>query len=162
MYLCSCTIESFTLLWKLFRCSAKPQIWLFFPNSINELPQDKTNKVAFAPSKDWDQPGHPPSLIRVFVVHSMGSSAPKFSSCGQRRLWSDWADAQADQSLRWAHMPFCWFCRKSAQVQYYWALMQDPLFEYKEYRQPSTIHRGYPASLQVFPPIPSFRLQTAW
>ena len=23
--------------------------------------------------------------------------------------WSDWADAQADLSLRWAHMPFCWF-----------------------------------------------------
>ena len=21
--------------------------------------------------------------------------------------WSDWADAQADLSLRWAHMPFC-------------------------------------------------------
>ena len=26
-----------------------------------------------APSKDSDQPGHPPSLIRVFSVHSMGS-----------------------------------------------------------------------------------------
>ena len=29
--------------------------------------------------------------------------------------WSDWADAQADQSLRWAHMPFCWFCHEAAQ-----------------------------------------------
>ena len=28
---------------------------------------------------------------------------------GQRRLWSYWADAQADQSLCWAHMPFCCF-----------------------------------------------------
>ena len=28
---------------------------------------------------------------------------------GQWRLWSDWADVQADPSLRWAHMPFCWF-----------------------------------------------------
>ena len=26
-----------------------------------------------------------------------------FFSCGQRRLWSDWANAQADLSLRWAH-----------------------------------------------------------
>ena len=26
-----------------------------------------------APSKDSDQPGHPPSLIRVFTVHSLGS-----------------------------------------------------------------------------------------
>ena len=33
----------------------------------------------------------------------------------QRRLWSDWADAQADLSLRLAHMPFCRFCRALAQ-----------------------------------------------
>ena len=30
---------------------------------------DKTNKLACAPSEDKDQPGHPPSLIRVFAVH---------------------------------------------------------------------------------------------
>ena len=30
------------------------------------------------------------------------------------RIWSDWADAQADLSLRWAHMPFCWFCHEAA------------------------------------------------
>ena len=34
----------------------------------------------------------------------------------QRRLWSDWADAQADLSLRWAHMPFCWFCHDAAHI----------------------------------------------
>ena len=28
--------------------------------------------------------------------------------------WLDWADAQADPSLRWAHMPFCWFCHEAA------------------------------------------------
>ena len=27
-----------------------------------------------------------------------------------QRLWSDWADAQADLSLRWAQRSFCWFC----------------------------------------------------
>ena len=56
-----------------------------------------------APSLDSDQPGHPPSLIRVFAVRSVGSLGSKLFSCGQRRLWSDWADAQADLSLRWAH-----------------------------------------------------------
>ena len=30
--------------------------------------------------------------------------------------WSDWADAQADLSLRWAHMLFCWFCHEMAQI----------------------------------------------
>ena len=34
---------------------------------------DKTNKMACAPSEDSDQPGHPPSLIRVFAVRSMDS-----------------------------------------------------------------------------------------
>ena len=34
----------------------------------NEPPHDKTNKIAGAPSEDSDQPGHPPSLIRVFAV----------------------------------------------------------------------------------------------
>ena len=29
---------------------------------------DKTNKMACAPSKDWYQPGHPPSLIRMLYA----------------------------------------------------------------------------------------------
>ena len=39
-----------------------------------------------APNEDSDQPGHSPSLIRVFTLRSMGSCGPKLSSCGQRRL----------------------------------------------------------------------------
>ena len=62
-----------------------------------------------APSEDSDQPGHPLSLIRVFTLHSMGSKGPKLSSCRQRRLWSDWVDAQADLSLRWAQTHFVGF-----------------------------------------------------
>ena len=38
-----------------------------------EPPRDKTNKMACAPSEDSDQPVHPPSLIRAFAVHSVGS-----------------------------------------------------------------------------------------
>ena len=63
----------------------------------------QTHKMTFVPSEDSDQPGHPPSLIRVFTVRSMGSLGPNFASGGQSWLWSDWADAQADLSLRWAH-----------------------------------------------------------
>ena len=62
-----------------------------------------------APSEDSDQPGHLISLIRVFAVRSVGSLGPKHSSCGQRILWSDWADAQAELSLRWAHTRFVGF-----------------------------------------------------
>ena len=49
-----------------------------------ELPHDKPNKMICAPSEDSDQPGHPPSLIRVFVVRSKDSQGPKVSSYGQR------------------------------------------------------------------------------
>ena len=34
---------------------------------LYEPPHDKTNEMACAPSEDSDQPGHPPSLIRVFA-----------------------------------------------------------------------------------------------
>ena len=34
----------------------------------------------------------------------------------RRRLQSDGADAQADLNLRWAHMPFCWFCHEAAHL----------------------------------------------
>ena len=33
-----------------------------------EPPHDKTSKMAGAPSEDSDQPGHPPSLIRIFAA----------------------------------------------------------------------------------------------
>ena len=32
--------------------------------------------------------------------------------------WSVWADAQADLSLRWVHMPFCSFCHEAAQMPF--------------------------------------------
>ena len=39
----------------------------------NEPRHDKTNQSDCAPSEDSDQPGHQPSLIRIFAVHSVGS-----------------------------------------------------------------------------------------
>ena len=90
---------------------------------------DKTNKMTVRPAKTQISLGirplvlsrvgsiykHPPRLIRVFALRSVGSYGPKLSSCRQRRLWSDWADAQADLSFRWVHMPFCWFRHELAQ-----------------------------------------------
>ena len=49
------------------------------------------------------------SVWSVFAARLMGSLGNKLSSCGQRRLWSDWADAQADLSLRWTHSHFVGF-----------------------------------------------------
>ena len=51
----------------------------------NEPRHDKTNKISVHPAKTRISLG-----IQVFAVHSMDSKGPKVSSCGQRRLWSDW------------------------------------------------------------------------
>ena len=72
----------------------------------NELPNDKTNKMACAPREDSVQPGHPPSLIRVFAVRMKKHWILSYRLSALRRLWSDWADAQADLSLHWAHSHF--------------------------------------------------------
>ena len=54
-----------------------------------------------APSEDSDQPGHPPSLIRVFAVRMKKLCVLSYPLSAQQRLWSDSADAQDDDlSLR--------------------------------------------------------------
>ena len=81
-----------------------------------------------APSEDSDQPGHPPSLIRVFTVCMVNAWVIRYPLSAQRRLWSAWADAQADLSLislggcpGWSEsslgaQPFCWFCHEAANL----------------------------------------------
>ena len=63
---------------------------------INEPPHD--NKMTCAPSKDSDQPEQLPSLIRVFAVCMKKSWVLSYPLRSQQRQWSDWVDAQADQS----------------------------------------------------------------
>ena len=48
-------------------CSISLSVYLYEPR------HGKTNKVTVRASEDSDQPGHPPSLIRVFAVRSVGS-----------------------------------------------------------------------------------------
>ena len=69
---------------------------------------DKTNNVVVRPAKTQISLGMRP-VWSVFAVRLMGSSGSKVSSCGQWRLWSDWTDAQADLSFRWAHSHFVGF-----------------------------------------------------
>ena len=42
-----------------------------------EPARDKTNKMTCVPSEDSDQPGHLPSLIRIFAVHIEETLCPK-------------------------------------------------------------------------------------
>ena len=85
-------------LWQV--CSEKLWNWAAsWQNQQNEC----------APSEDSDQPGHLPSLISGFAVRMKKALVPSYPLSTQRRLWSDWADAQADLSLRWAHSHFVGF-----------------------------------------------------
>ena len=92
--------------WKIVDWDVKPQhnqptiIWA-------ATWQNKQNECA--PSEDSDQPEHPSSLTSVFTFRMKKPGALRYPMCAQRRLWSDWADAQADLSLRWAHSHFLGF-----------------------------------------------------
>ena len=76
---------------------------------LYEPPHDKTNKMSKVPIEDSDQPGHLPSLIRVFTVRMKKAWVLSYPLSAQRKLWSDWAAAQADLSLRWADSNFVGF-----------------------------------------------------
>ena len=85
-------------------------------NSIIEPPHDKTNKITCAPSKDSNQPGHPPvrSESMLPAWRNLWSLAIHWA---HSKDWSDWADAQADMSLCWVHWSFCWFCHAAAHMK---------------------------------------------
>ena len=56
------------------------------------------------------------NLIRIFAVRMKKAWVLSHPMRTQWRLWSDWADAQADLSLRWAHRSFCWFCHDATHT----------------------------------------------
>ena len=96
---------------------------------------DKTNKVECAPSEDSDQPGHSPSLIRVFAVRMKKPWVLTYPLCTQRRLWS----AQAHLSLRWAHMLFCWFCHGRLISCVISLLPKNPIYSESSYHHSAGI-----------------------
>ena len=65
-----------------------------------------------APSEDSDQPGHPPSLIRVFAVRMKKPWVLSLPLSAQRRLWSGWSESSLG-----AHS-LCWFCHEAAHMLY--------------------------------------------
>ena len=79
-----------------------------FPTTKDNFGWRHANAVLLwcAPREDSNQPGHPPSLIRVFAVcmKILGSLAIHWAH-------SEYSD-QADLSLCWAHILFCWFSHR--------------------------------------------------
>ena len=74
--------------------------------------QNQQNECA--PSEDLDQPGHPPSLIRVYAVRMKKAWVLSYPLSAQRWLIGlDECPGCSESSLG-AH-PFCWFCHVAAQ-----------------------------------------------
>ena len=74
--------------------SQTPPGWtvLFWP------PHDKTNKMTVRPAKTQ-------IMLYVCIMHVCTFIRTPFV-----------ISAQTDLSLRWAHMPFCWFCHEPAHL----------------------------------------------
>ena len=80
----------------------------------NTVDQDKMD---MCPAKSQISLGiHP--VWSVFAVRMEKAWVLSYPLSAQRRLWSDWADAQADLSLRMAHIPFCWFCHEVVHLPF--------------------------------------------
>ena len=68
---------------------------------------NKTYSKTWSPSKDSDKPVPPYSMATVFVYLSLDSPEAVDGAYDQRRPWSDYANAEADLSLRWSHKSYC-------------------------------------------------------
>ena len=69
----------------------------------------------------------------VFNVCIKKAWVLRYALSAQRRLWSDWADAQADLSLRWAHSHFVGFAMRWLNYTYLLYLshvMRKPIMPY--------------------------------
>ena len=69
---------------------------------------DKTKNMLVRPAKTQISLGIRP-VWSVFAVRMKKAWILSYPLSAHRRLWSDWADAQADLSLRWAHTHFVGF-----------------------------------------------------
>ena len=77
----------------------------------------KQTKWHVSPAKTQISLGiHPVWSASSFAVRLKQAWVLGYPLSAQRRVRSDWADTQADLSLRWAHMPFCWFCHDAAHL----------------------------------------------
>ena len=76
---------------------------------IFEPPHDKTNKMNVRPAKTQISLG----ICPVWSESLLCAKDPRFLHADNED-WLDWADAQADLGLRWAHMSFCWFGHEAA------------------------------------------------
>ena len=113
----NCVHQTLTLLFKSihFLIFCVKLCSLHMPESPNEPQHEKHQWSDCAPSEDSDQPGHPPSLIRVFAVRMKKAWVLNYPLRAQRRLIRLGGCPGWSESSLGAHS-FCWFCHVAAQI----------------------------------------------
>ena len=126
---------------------------LYSPKVLVNYPGNDGSVPTWLKIVDWDvKPQHnqPTSLIRVFAVCIKKAWVLSYPLSIQQRLWSDWADAQADLSLRWAHIHFVGFVMS-------WLIL---FYFYGQPNRSECLCVSKPTK-QVFP-VPRWNLNTPW
>ena len=95
-------------------------------NKKNELVHDKTYNKTCANSKDWDQPAHPHSLIRVFPDHMCLLQTPGYPKRDEQGAL---VDVQANLSLCCSQRSSCRFCSTLAQISIFISLKKGSYLE---------------------------------
>ena len=99
-----------------------------------------------APSEDSDQPGHPPSLIRVFAVRMKKAQVLSYPLSAQRRLRSAWA-SHSEDSDQTGRMPrLIWVFAGHTVI----LLVLSRVGSFGKFRQ-----LKHPTAILVYMPIPS-------
>ena len=80
----------------------------------NEPPHEKSSKICMCPAKTQISLGIRPVWSESSLCAEWVAEDPSFLHADSEDT-DQWVDAQADLSLCWAHMPFCWFCHELAQ-----------------------------------------------
>ena len=82
---------------------------------LNRNKQFEMSRIVTKPTKWHVSPAKTQISLGIrqvwtgFAVRVKKAWVLSYTLSAQRRLWSDWADAQADLSLRWAHNHFVGF-----------------------------------------------------
>ena len=100
--------------------------WHTRPYRIYEPRHDKTNKISVRPVMTQISLGIRPVWLESSLCAHWVAKDPRFLHADSEN-WSDWADAQADLSLRWAHIHFVGFVM-SRLISSLWVPMLGKLF----------------------------------
>ena len=96
--------------------------WKYHKNTKNECHMIKPTKWHVCPAKTQISLGICPVWSESLLSAWKNIGPLTTYWVNSERLWSDWSDAQAYMSLRWAHISRCWFCRAMAQIDFSWKL----------------------------------------